>query len=62
MQVPYCTPNASFCYENISKESYDCKETCRGINADIRNTDTSEYDETLKDLAAFTTFVGESIL
>ena len=59
LEVSYCAPNASSCYATISKKSQDCRVSCSGINADIKNTDTTEYDDTLKDLAAFTKLFGK---
>ena len=31
----YCSPNASSCYEALSKDTYGCRVSCTGLYADV---------------------------
>ena len=40
----YCSPNASSCYDAVSKDDYGCRVSCTGLYADIYHTDDAEKD------------------
>ena len=59
--LPYCSPNASSCYESQAKDNHGCRVSCTRLYADvyknhIRNLssvpDEAEQGEELQDMFA----------